>query len=138
MCEKYTQSWHNKQGEKSIERCCECDVSTGNAGIHDGSLFTDKGGPFCQDCYDTEVKELIKKGECPEGCGKDTMKMGVDEEGFFHRCKYCDYTTYKWPDGLIVPDLLAEYERKKQNKLKHSDFGDSYNNFEHDSYHEYE
>ena len=38
------------------EYCCQCGNTTGRAGIHDDSLYTDDGdGPFCEDCFE-EVK----------------------------------------------------------------------------------
>ncbi len=34
-----------------LERCIDCDATTGNAGWMDGSLFIDGKGPYCDDCY---------------------------------------------------------------------------------------
>lgn len=46
--------------KQRMERCCECDKPTGNAGIHDGSLYLDSGdGPYCEDCHpDARIAEL--------------------------------------------------------------------------------
>ena len=35
-----------------LEYCVECDDMTGNAGIHDGSLYLEDGtGPYCDLCF---------------------------------------------------------------------------------------
>jgi len=37
----------------NIEMCFICDEATGNAGVHDGSLFGEDGrGPYCEGCWD--------------------------------------------------------------------------------------
>ncbi len=35
----------------TLERCCDCDEPTGNAGRGDGSLFASASGPYCEECY---------------------------------------------------------------------------------------
>ena len=35
----------------TLEYCCECGRPTGRAGRGDDSLFTEDGGPFCEECW---------------------------------------------------------------------------------------
>ena len=43
----------------TLERCIKCGEPTGNAGKTEDSLYLDdkwETGPFCEECYDEEVK----------------------------------------------------------------------------------
>ena len=66
--------------EAKIEYCFVCDDATGNAGVHDDSLYLDDGtGPYCERCFEirclrAEVERLTRErdeeraGKCT-GCG---------------------------------------------------------------------
>lgn len=34
------------------EYCCHCGDTTGRAGIHEDSLYSNDHGPFCESCYE--------------------------------------------------------------------------------------
>lgn len=45
-----------------LERCCECDATTGRGGKQDDSLYCDDGqGPFCEECW-----EVVLSCQVPE------------------------------------------------------------------------
>ena len=35
----------------TLEYCCECGLPTGRTGAGDDSLFTEDGGPYCEECW---------------------------------------------------------------------------------------
>lgn len=43
--------------EPKLEVCRDCDSLTGNAGFHDGSLYLDFEGPYCETCYENRILE---------------------------------------------------------------------------------
>jgi hypothetical protein len=36
----------------TLEYCCECGEATGRAGAGEDSLYTEHGGPYCDECFD--------------------------------------------------------------------------------------
>lgn len=44
------------------EYCCKCGDKTGKAGAGDDSLYTEHGGPFCEDCF-PDAQHKQEQGE---------------------------------------------------------------------------
>lgn len=38
--------------QQTLERCCKCDEPTGRAGRAEDSLYTEHGGPYCEQCWE--------------------------------------------------------------------------------------
>lgn len=69
------------------ELCCECDEPTGKAGAGEDSLFTEDGGPYCEDCW---PKALVSAIELPchmepdDGRILDANENAVPESHIVH------------------------------------------------------
>lgn len=66
----------------SLEYCCECDEATGNAGIHDGSLYLDDGtGPYCGPCFYRNSYE-VHEAEIERLSAEVTKANRLEREAF--------------------------------------------------------
>jgi len=107
-----------------LEYCTNCDEPTGNAGIHDGSLYTkEMKGPFCDRCFayenrieaqdkqKAEMSKLLNIAERPicDGSGFYTP-LGSNEDVECHWCDERNALTLNEPPK--EPDNTPESEEQ--------------------------
>lgn len=52
-----------------VEYCITCDEPTGRAGAGEDSMYLGDNGPYCETCFEREIRALhLERGEhTPEG-----------------------------------------------------------------------